>query len=168
METVEDNIGQVKIELLTNHQTLVHDLASWAYEEWHRRNNTDFSSVLYDYQIRAQSAAIPSCWIAFCNEQPVGMVSLKKCDLLFRTDLSPWLSALYVKKEYRGGGIGTLLIKKVIEEAARLKYKKLFLFTDRTNTHSLTQFYTKRNWTFFDKSTDMQGYEINVLMYTLT
>ncbi len=167
MEKADPDKSRLSIELLSKRKELAHELATWAYNEWHRRNNTDFHYVMRDYEIRANSQNIPSCWIALYDEIPVGMVSLKKCDLFHRLDLFPWLSALYVLPQYRGRGIGSTLIDRSVNAAKELKYTRLYLFTDRKNTDELTNFYTKRHWVFFDKSLDMQGHEINILAYYL-
>lgn len=157
----------IKIELLSSQPELVPVLASWAYEEWHKRNGIDFTCVLNDYLSRARPGKFPLCWIAFYRSEPVGMVSLKKYDLFHRSDLFPWLSALYVTEQYRSMGIGSALIEKVLYTAKQRHYRQIYLFTDRTNTDFLTRFYLKRNWHLFDTSTDMQGYKINVLEYYL-
>lgn len=40
------------------------------------------------------------------DNKPVGTVGLWRIDLLSRQDLCPWLSALFVKEEYRSKNIG--------------------------------------------------------------
>ena len=72
-------------------------------------------------------------WYLLLNAEgkTVGGAGLVISDFTARGDLWPWLSALFVCKEYRGHACGSLLIAHLKQEAARLGYRELFLGTDR-------------------------------------
>ena len=83
-------------------------------------------------------------YIAKINDELVGTVSIWNNDLTSRQDLTPWLAALFIKDEYRGKGIGTLLQKKCIQVVKELGYKNLYLITDHEN------YYERTGWKFLE------------------
>ncbi|MEZ5404601.1 MAG: GNAT family N-acetyltransferase [Verrucomicrobiia bacterium] len=54
---------------------------------------------------------------------------------------SPWLACVYVPEIYRGQGIGKKMVQAAINEARRLSFKKLYLWTDQAKT-----FYEAMGW----------------------
>ncbi|MDA2925079.1 GNAT family N-acetyltransferase [Acidobacteria bacterium AH-259-L09] len=43
--------------------------------------------------------------------------------------MSPWLASAFVLPDHRRRGIGSALVRRVVEEAYRLKISPIFLFT---------------------------------------
>jgi GNAT superfamily N-acetyltransferase len=156
------------IEPLNKYPEHCNECIKWAYEQWHKENNTRFSLVESDYQKRARNGNLPFTYIGLSDNELVGMVSLKKHDLNTRKDLSPWLSALYVKKDFRKKGVGRSLIYKVVRLGIKLNFKTIYLFIDRNDSDYLLKYYQKLGWTFFDTSLDLQNYEVTILSYDLS
>ena len=73
--------------------------------------------------------AIPVTFVAVEDGQPLGSASLVERDLATHTHLGPWLASVYVTHERRRQGIGGQLVRRVVEEAARLHFDRLYLFT---------------------------------------
>ncbi len=142
-------------------------LAYWAYKTWHRRRGIPFDSILKDYRRRSESSELPITWVAFVNTLPVGMVTLKKNDLLNRMDLFPWLSALFVDYDYRGSGIGTMLIRKVKKNVRKRGMCMLYLYADHYNTERLYGFYLKRGWSFLENSRDVNNDKVPIFFSLL-
>ncbi len=71
--------------------------------------------------------------------------------------LTPWLSAVYVPAEHRGGGIASALSLRAVAEAARLGHEKLYLFTPRNET-----LYARMGWRTFEK-TDHNGVTLTLM-----
>ncbi len=157
----------LRIYPLSEKKTLVPICAYWSYSTWYTFRSVPFSAVLNEYNRRANLRYYPYSYIALWDDFPVGMVSLKESELQRREANSPWLSALYVAPEFRKRGIGTNLIKTVIDDCSNKKASKIFLFLDSRNLNDLEQYYTKRGWSFYDSDIDSDGNRTKILIYKL-
>ncbi|MEK9629997.1 MAG: GNAT family N-acetyltransferase, partial [Nitrospinota bacterium] len=93
--------------------------------------------------------------LACCNqyEVPMAFVALKDEDQVLGTaalkprldginlDYGPWLGAVLVGKQYRGNGIGTMLINAIESKARSLGFQVIY-----TSTNSATSILTRRGW----------------------
>jgi predicted N-acetyltransferase YhbS len=73
---------------------------------------------------------IPLSLVALVGGTAAGTVNLIDNDDTTRPHLHPWLAALVVLPEYRGVGIGSALVRRLLDEAARLGYVQLYLGTE--------------------------------------
>jgi N-acetylglutamate synthase-like GNAT family acetyltransferase len=71
----------------------------------------------------------------------IGTASLVKHDMDVHLELTPWLSSVYVIKKSRNQGIGSRLVKQIVQGAAKMDAKKLYLFTPDRQL-----FYTRLGW----------------------
>lgn len=77
---------------------------------------------------------------AFDNDKLVGIGSIKFVKMLKFNHIAH-LSGIYVKKEYRGKGIGKLLFKTRIDEAFRNeKIKKIKLIVNKTQINAIAMY----------------------------
>lgn len=132
----------MNIKPLPDHQEVIPTLAQWFYAEWSylspHLSLTDVEDIL---RARTNTDQMPLTLIAFDGEELIGTVSLKIHDMDIRTDLSPWVSSLYVKNSRRGQGIGSQLVCAIEEKAKSLGVSRLFLYTPTAE-----DFYAKLNW----------------------
>jgi predicted N-acetyltransferase YhbS len=77
----------------------------------------------------AGSKDYPLCLVAYKEGLPVGTVSLTKRDMSTRLELFPWLAGLYVKADHRGHAIGKTLSERILVEARRAGFERVYLFT---------------------------------------
>ena len=91
----------------------------------------------------AQPGGIPSAWIAFVDELPVGSVSLTVRNMDTHPELTPWLAALYVHASFRGQGIGTALVRRCEDEARSAGADRIYLYTERARAREL---YRRLGW----------------------
>ncbi len=78
---------------------------------------------------------------------PIGSVSLVEHDLPDRPEfaqLTPWVAGTYVVAEERGQGVGSALMRHVVDEARRLGLPELFLYTSAARV-----FYERLGWVGF-------------------
>jgi predicted N-acetyltransferase YhbS len=73
---------------------------------------------------------IPLCLIARVDGRLVGTVNLIENDDTKRTLLKPWLAAMVVQAEFRGQGIGSMLVKALLAEARAMQLSTLYFGTD--------------------------------------
>jgi GNAT superfamily N-acetyltransferase len=104
--------------------------------------------------MRGSGVQIPSTapfetFVALHKGRPVGCALLSAEDLPSRKELTPWLSNLYIKEDYRKMGIGTQLVAFVANEAKRIGFPKMWLFTEHEETLML---YAKLGWNFVESA----------------
>lgn len=68
-----------------------------------------------------------------------------------RQDLYPWLSALFVKEDFRGKKIGQELQHFLIEYCREAGYTELFLYTD------ICDYYEKTGWIYLGDGVEYSG-----------
>ena len=74
--------------------------------------------------------SLPLCLIATVNDDPVGVVNLIDYDDPNPRVGRPWLAGLVVMPDWRGQGLGSMLVKTVLEDARRLGETEVFLGTE--------------------------------------
>ena len=120
------------------------------------------SGLTLDERIRRLSSRlgkgqIPCTFVALQGEQPLGQASLVLHDMEARKNLSPWLGGVLVGKEYRRQGVGTALCDRVVQEAAALAVKRLYLFT-----YDKVAFYQRRGWSVLEQD-EYAGYPVTIM-----
>lgn len=132
----------MKLAYLIDHPEFFPLVAQWNWDEWHtllvERSAGEFETWLRE---NVRPHAVPMTLLAFEDDAVVGMVSIVDHDLELSTDRSPWLASLYVAPEHRRKGLGRNLVQAAIDEAHRLGFHKLFLYTPGQET-----FYAALGW----------------------
>ena len=90
---------------------------------------------------------IPTTLLAFDGDDWVGCVSLLQNDHDRIRDYSPWLASLVVRETARDRGIGAILVKRCVDEAAALGVPTLYLYC----TESLCAYYRRLGWREVDR-----------------
>ncbi len=102
------------------------------YTEMLIRGDSEFSNYLriqnYDHETEnsEEKYGLPCgrLYIAFFDRDIAGCIALRKID-----SENCEMKRLYVKPEYRGKNIGSLLVKHIINEARKIGYKHILLDT---------------------------------------
>jgi predicted N-acetyltransferase YhbS len=136
------------IDYLADHLELAPVLAAWHHQEWGRlMPEWSHEQALAELQSHTGRCQVPTTFVALEDGRLVGSVSLLEDDLDGWEDLTPWLASLYVIPERRGQGLGTRLVKRVIEEAAALCVPTLYLFTAGQQA-----FYERLGWSLLERA----------------
>jgi GNAT superfamily N-acetyltransferase len=112
--------------------------------------------------------AYPRWYLMLCEEEIVGGYGMIENDFMKRTDLYPWLCALYIEPHLRGKGLGGKLLEHSIFEGVKHGFEKIYLNTDHIG------YYEKYGWLYIGDSEHLSGdmvrvYEINTkLIYRQT
>jgi N-acetylglutamate synthase-like GNAT family acetyltransferase len=122
----------LKITHLLHHPHLIEPVARLIHNEFWRDvvNGMSLDDLIMHLRTAANVDRIPLCLIALHNEQFVGTVNLIENDDNKRAHLRPWLAAMVVREDQRGGGIGTALVKALLTEARKMQIPSLYLGTD--------------------------------------
>jgi GNAT superfamily N-acetyltransferase len=162
MEVVhESRHEKVRIEHLAGHSHVILTLASWIRDEWGRSFlEATFEDLMADLKSRTTPHTIPETFVALEGDRPVGTASLVAHDMSTRLGLSPWLSAVYVPAEFRNRGIGSMLVRRAMGEAASLGVEQIYLFTP-----DKASFYTRLGWKILEH-TAYHGQDVVIMRYS--
>ncbi len=106
-------------------------VAGWIYREfWQGRGGYDLATLEKLLGDAVDPDLIPLSLLAEKDGVPVGTVNLIGHDHSKRPELTPWLAALFVVREFRGMGIGSALVERLLSEAGRLGVERLYLGAD--------------------------------------
>lgn len=150
----------IKIDLLKNHPNAISELATI----WHQVlgsiwvPDVPVERVKARFQEHLNENKLPLTLVAFCDDKPVGMCSLRDNDGIC-PDLAPWLGSLVVHPDYQREGIALKLINVIKQKAKQLGFSQLYLFAfDST----LPNYYFKLGWNLvgMDK---FKGHEVTVM-----
>src|SRR4051794_10644746 len=151
---------EITVHYLADHPHLADQLARLSWAEWqpiYQQRGQTFADALNNYRQRINTDRIPLTLVALHGKELVGTVSLKFQDLDIRPDFDPWLGVLLVVPSWRNRGVASLLVKRVMEVAWKLKLSRLFLWTV-----SAEGLYLKLGWTVVER-TDYCGKNIVVM-----
>lgn len=143
---------------LKDHRDFIPTLAAWHHAQWSELNpQKTIEMRIAALERHLEGGPLPVTFIAVEDGRPVGSASLVERDLATHAHLAPWLASVYVASEHRRRGIGGQLVRRVVEEAARLAVERLYLFT-------LDQepFYTELGWSLLERN-HFQGHAIAVM-----
>jgi GNAT superfamily N-acetyltransferase len=122
-------------------------IAGWLFDEWeHLRPDSSLSDVIQRLATRCRAERIPSVHVAEINGIPAGTVSLVEYELDIRSDLNPWVTAVYVHPCYRNRGIGRTLMRHIETIAIDFGIENLYLFTPNKQN-----MYTNLGWKIIEK-----------------
>ena len=74
--------------------------------------------------------AIPLCLVALRQGVLIGAINLVDSDDEKHTDWRPWLAGLVVAAPYRSQGVGSLLVRTLLDHARRIGVARVHLGTD--------------------------------------
>jgi GNAT superfamily N-acetyltransferase len=151
-----------KILNLRDKPELLETLARWHQGEWSQLNPGE---TLEQRIIRMQpflnGKLIPNTYVAF-DDVLYGSAAIVESDMDSRPDLSPWLASVFVIPDYRNQGIGSALVRHVMQQAQQDNIEKLYLYTaDRK------AFYYKLGWRRIDEE-NYHGHEVSIMEADLT
>lgn len=160
--TLEDKLNTINslITLVFNNMQIVfYDLfdrpdmlplvAQWTYEEWwSNKPHKTVEMVVNAWKKRIVDSGIPLTLVGELDHKLVGMVSLVDIDvgMEHRTDLWPWVSAVYVLPEYRRQGVGGALLEAITSKVVTLGIRSVYLYT-----YDQTEFYKSYGWSILEK-----------------
>lgn len=73
---------------------------------------------------------VPLCLVALQGPQLLGVVNLVHNDAEQHPDWSPWLAGVVVAEPWRGQGVGSALVRALLQQAQALAVAQVFLGTD--------------------------------------
>ncbi len=138
-ETISPSIG---IRPLGDFPDSIPTLGEWHHREWSWLNpGKTLEDRIRKLEDSAVPGKIPCTFVAVSRGTLLGSASLIEEDMDTHRHLTPWLASVYIVSGQRGKGIGSLLVRGMMEEAKKLGIRRLYLFTpDRKH------FYERLGW----------------------
>jgi len=131
-----------EIVYLAARPKLLKQVTDWLWDEWGNRYNYNFFAALVKNCLGEKG--LPQLFGAFSDGRLVGTAALIRNDLMSRQDLTPWLSALYVQREERGKGYGTLLQNYAVQAAQQEGFASIYLGSLQIG------YYEQNGWMFLE------------------
>lgn len=134
--------ADVRVDSLADHLDLIPVIGRWHLDEFGRWGP---GSSLETWTARLAKGTrrdgIPTTFVAFVDDEPVGSALLLEHNMTTHDDLSPWLAGVYVIPAYRGQGIGEALVRHSEMQAGQIGCPRLYLYTP-----SVEGFYERLGW----------------------
>jgi len=136
------------------------------HPEWLDRAADYFASKWeIDRQIYVESMSescdttkgVPRWYLMLRGSDVIGGFGLIENDFMERTDLCPWMCALYVEPAERGRELGGKLLEQSRREAGKLGFAKVYLNTDHVG------YYEKYSWRYLGDFAHQSG--VNARVY---
>jgi predicted N-acetyltransferase YhbS len=137
----------VTIDYLLNRKSHLAEVAKWQHNQFGYLNpSTTIEQRASKLSEALQLERLPVSLVAISSDgQLLGSANVLATTLTHQ-HLTPWLSSVYVPLEHRGKGIASALSLRAAEEAARLNFNKIYLFTPHSEN-----LYARLGWQTFDR-----------------
>lgn len=122
-------------------------LAKWHHSEWSYLNPArTLDERVEEMQEDLQGKAIPTTFVAEAHDELLGSACILADDMSSHPELSPWLASVYVAEQHRNKGIGSVLVRRVMQHAQENGVKRLYLYTP-----DQAQLYAKLGWQVYSE-----------------
>jgi GNAT superfamily N-acetyltransferase len=122
-------------------------LAQWHHAEWSYLNPLrSFDQRVQEMQEDLEGKVIPTTFVAEDAGELLGSACILADDMSSHPELTPWLASVYVNEIHRGKGIGSTLVKRVMEHAQENGVKRLYLYTPDQE-----QMYARLGWQLYSR-----------------
>lgn len=137
-------------------------MAQWHFDEWgHLYPGGTVDGWLDHIRTRMSADRIPMTVIALDEDEPIGTAALTEHDMETHRKLSPWLGGVYVVPSARGRGIARTLVRDIVDRAATLGVRVLYLYTNGSEG-----LYQKLDWRILAREPYM-GRDVTIMVSTL-
>lgn len=120
----------MQISLLLEHPDAIEILAPQATAYWQQFSEAEsLEKRRAKYRRHLNRNGLPTAWVAHNGKDYFGTAALRICDYDERPNLSPWLGGVFVRPEYRGQGIASMLCEAVCKFARQKGFDSLHLLT---------------------------------------
>lgn len=132
---------------LSQHPHLLPEIARLHFAEWGHLRPGDTIAARQERlaEVVGSPGSIPSTVVALDGDVLCGSAMLLASDM-GRSDISPWFAGLYVKPEYRGDGLASALLERVLLEASIAGATSIYLCAEPDKE----AFYANRGWSLVE------------------
>lgn len=146
-DLLQRGMADLHIHDLRARPDLLDAVAEAIWAKFWRHKGSPLAELQAGFRKHLAPGDLPFTLAAELDGAFAGTVSLIACDEPERSDLAPWLAALWVAPDYRKSGIGAALVTEIERRAADLKIARLYL----SARGKVAPFYEKRGWQVIDR-----------------
>ncbi|MGQ9661508.1 MAG: GNAT family N-acetyltransferase [Kiritimatiellia bacterium] len=136
-------------------------VVDWLWQEWGTEKLTREHISQYVMSSVRSGQLFPSTYIAFLGNIPVGSVSIVRCDLPIRSQLTPWIASVVVARDQRGKGIGTRLLSYAERKLRAHGWPRVYLYT-----RDKEEYYLAKGYAVIERTTYLD-HAISIMMKDL-
>jgi predicted N-acetyltransferase YhbS len=155
----------IQIVYLAECPQYVQLLAKWCHEQWgYLSPNRTLKDVEANFSKLLSMSQIPFSLVVLDDKKPVAMASLELQDMDIYPELTPWLASVYVVPDYRKKGIGSKVVKTILEKAKEQHIEKIYLFTmDQEHWYNKMKFQVLQKTKYYGEDVTVMFNEIGYL-----
>jgi len=134
----------MEIRFLKEYPDSVLLIAQWYYAEWqaiYEASGMSLEDVKKTIEERTNTDKIPLAVVGLDAGRVIGTGCMKAHDMETRMDLTPWLAGIYVERNQRCKGHGSMIVRTLEDIARKLGIPRLYLYTPQSVT-----FYERLGW----------------------
>lgn len=101
--------------------------------EYFQKNWPSVLPIIYEDSITHSIGSenpLPQWYLLESEDEVIGCAGLIPNDFISRSDLYPWVCAVFIEEEYRGNNLGSLLLEKAKSDAFKAGFRNLYLCTE--------------------------------------
>jgi N-acetylglutamate synthase-like GNAT family acetyltransferase len=134
-------------------------LARWHHAEWSYLNpDRSFEGRVEQMREDLEGKPIPTTYVAEVDGRLLGSATILADDMSTHPELTPWLASVYVDEPQRGKGIGSTLVRRVMQHAQEMGIKRLYLYTPDQE-----QLYARLGWQHLSRE-NYKGTMVTIMM----
>lgn len=151
----------MNIVYLADYPQHIPTLAAWHHAQWgHLNPGSTAEGRAERLSQQILHTGIPTTLIAVEDDTMLGSASLVKNDLDTHPALVPFLASVYVAPAYRGRGIASALVQRIMDETRQLGLPTLYLITPDQQ-----RLYGRLGWTALEQ-VNYRGESVTLMTVT--
>lgn len=137
-------------------------VAKWIHGQWWSETDTPVEAIERWLGTQLGEDGFPATLIACSDGTIAGSVILHETEAEDRPAYRPYLGALFVAPDYRGHGLGVMLVRAVEAHAGRLGHPAIYL----NAADALVRFYEALGWRVVERAYGRK--QLNIMQRLLT
>jgi N-acetylglutamate synthase-like GNAT family acetyltransferase len=117
------------------------------WQAWWEADGTPLDHISGRMRQNMNARPIPFALVAHDGDTFLGTASVIASDLAERSQLTPWVAAVWVEPQARGRGVGAALVNRATQDCFALGVSRAYLCA----RPRLSGFYEPLGWTIFER-----------------
>ena len=131
----------MRFELLADNQGAIDTVARWYFDEWGSETpGASLERIRAEVSRYVSRSGPPLIVVAKVGDIPVAAAELKVREMSIYPQFEHWLGGVYVRREYRGRGIGTEALRQIRALLAQKGHERIWLTVQSTNVPAIRCF----------------------------
>ncbi|MDB5585100.1 MAG: N-acetyltransferase [Devosia sp.] len=133
-------------------------VADRIWRAWWKSGGTALAELEERLSDVVAATDFPFTLVANADGRFAGTVTAIASDLEERPDLTPWIAALWVEPDDRGGGLARALVERAVQALFDQRHAQVYLYANAP----MRSFYLGLGWTLLEEQVGQHGVDIFV------